>query len=184
MRRVWPEYAQPPHDHARVTKQQSRAAVAVRVSVRLGLRKRAELLEQLRRAFGRGPWLQAGKYVAAVMSDLPNRTGGRSRAMRGIVTGTGAAAAEPGRVGHDGGGQSMRMPIQTTVTRYACGATSRPLPALTCLALVDFFSEPDREFRVGNAIRGVGHCARRQPRVYLRPTCFGCSTELPLVGAA
>jgi SRSO17 transposase len=34
------------------------------------------LLEQLRPVFGRtGPWLQAGKYVAAVMSDLPKRNG-------------------------------------------------------------------------------------------------------------
>jgi SRSO17 transposase len=34
------------------------------------------LLEQMRPAFGRtGPWLQAGKYVAAVMSDLPRRNG-------------------------------------------------------------------------------------------------------------
>jgi SRSO17 transposase len=59
-----------------VTKQQSGAAAAVRVSVRLGRRKRAELLEGLRPAFARtGPWLQAGKYVAAVMSDLPKRNG-------------------------------------------------------------------------------------------------------------
>jgi SRSO17 transposase len=59
-----------------VTKQQSEAAAAARVSVRLGRRKRAELLEQLRPVFGRtGPWLQAGKYVAAVMSDLPKRNG-------------------------------------------------------------------------------------------------------------
>ena len=44
--------------------------------MRLGRRKRAELLEQLRPAFGRaGSWLQAGKYVAAVMSDLPKRNG-------------------------------------------------------------------------------------------------------------
>ena len=42
----------------------------------LGRPKRAELLEQLRPAFGRaGSWLQAGKYVAAVMSDLPKRNG-------------------------------------------------------------------------------------------------------------
>ena len=42
----------------------------------MGRRKRAELLEQLRPAFGRaGSWLQAGKYVAAVMSDLPKRNG-------------------------------------------------------------------------------------------------------------
>jgi hypothetical protein len=76
LRRVWREIGQPPRDHARVTKQQSEAAAAVRVSVRLGLRKRAELLEQVRPAFARtGPWLQAGKYVAAVMSDLPKRNG-------------------------------------------------------------------------------------------------------------
>src|SRR5258706_1357718 len=67
---------QPPHDHVCVTKQQSEAAAAARVAVRLGLRKRAELLELIRPAFGRtGPWLQAGKYVAAVMSDLPRRNG-------------------------------------------------------------------------------------------------------------
>ncbi len=42
----------------------------------MGRRKRAELLDQLRPAFARtGPWLQAGKYVAAVMSDLPKRNG-------------------------------------------------------------------------------------------------------------
>src|SRR5258706_10062872 len=42
----------------------------------MGRRKRAELLDQLRPAFARtGPWLQAGKYVAAVMSDLPRRNG-------------------------------------------------------------------------------------------------------------
>src|SRR5713101_1855937 len=42
----------------------------------MGRRKRAELLDQLGPAFARtGPWLQAGKYVAAVMSDLPRRNG-------------------------------------------------------------------------------------------------------------
>ena len=67
---------QPPHDHVRVTKQQSEAAAAARVAVRLGLRKRAELLDLIRPAFGRtGTWLHAGKYVAAVMSDLPRRNG-------------------------------------------------------------------------------------------------------------
>jgi SRSO17 transposase len=40
------------------------------------LRKRAELLELLRPCFARtGPWLQAGKYTAAVMSELPERNG-------------------------------------------------------------------------------------------------------------
>src|SRR5258706_7188224 len=67
---------QPPHDHVCVTNRRSDEAAADRVAVRLGLRKRAELLELIRPAFGRtGPWLQAGKYVAAVMSDLPRRNG-------------------------------------------------------------------------------------------------------------
>jgi len=42
----------------------------------LALRKRAELLELLRPCFARlEPWLQAGKYTAAVMSELPERNG-------------------------------------------------------------------------------------------------------------
>ena len=39
-------------------------------------RKRAELLELLRPCFVRvEPWLQAGKYTAALMSGLPRRNG-------------------------------------------------------------------------------------------------------------
>lgn len=39
-------------------------------------RKRAELMGLARPAFRRaGPWLQAGKYVTAVISDLPRRNG-------------------------------------------------------------------------------------------------------------
>ena len=42
----------------------------------MGRRKRAELLGLLRPVFGRtGPWVQAGRYVGAVMSDLPKRNG-------------------------------------------------------------------------------------------------------------
>jgi SRSO17 transposase len=42
----------------------------------LGRRKRAELLELLRPCFARTePWLQAGKYAAAVMCDLRRRNG-------------------------------------------------------------------------------------------------------------
>jgi hypothetical protein len=42
----------------------------------LGRRKRAELLEGLRPCFARTePWLQAGKYAAAVMSELPRQNG-------------------------------------------------------------------------------------------------------------
>jgi SRSO17 transposase len=42
----------------------------------MALRKRAELLGLLRPCFARTePWLQAGKYAAAVMSELPGRNG-------------------------------------------------------------------------------------------------------------
>jgi SRSO17 transposase len=42
----------------------------------LGRRKRAELLELLRPCFARvEPWLQAGKYAAALMSQIPRRNG-------------------------------------------------------------------------------------------------------------
>jgi SRSO17 transposase len=55
---------------------ESKAAAAARIGVGLGRRKRAELLELLRPCFARvEPWLQAGKYAAALMSDLPRRNG-------------------------------------------------------------------------------------------------------------
>jgi SRSO17 transposase len=54
----------------------SKAAAAARIGAALGRRKRAELLELLRPCFARtGPWLQAGKYAAAVMSQIPRRNG-------------------------------------------------------------------------------------------------------------
>src|SRR2546423_1904805 len=53
-----------------------RPAAAARIGAGLGRRKRAELLELLRPCFARvEPWLQAGKYAAALMSDLPRRNG-------------------------------------------------------------------------------------------------------------
>jgi len=59
-----------------VTSPRSETAAAVSIGVRLALRKRAELLELLRPCFARTePWLQAGKYAAAVMSDLRRRNG-------------------------------------------------------------------------------------------------------------
>jgi len=59
-----------------VTRTESEAAAAVRIGAALALRRRAELLEQLRPCFARTePWLQAGKYTAAVMSELPERNG-------------------------------------------------------------------------------------------------------------
>ena len=59
-----------------MTSTRSEAAAAVSIGAGLALRKRAELLGLLRPCFARtGPWLQAGKYTAAVMSELPERNG-------------------------------------------------------------------------------------------------------------
>jgi len=53
-----------------------KAAAAARIGAALARRKRAELLDLLRPCFARtGPWLQAGKYAAAVMSQIPRRNG-------------------------------------------------------------------------------------------------------------
>jgi hypothetical protein len=49
----------------------SEAAAAVSIGARAAGREQAALLGQLRSCFARiEPFLQAGKYVAAVMSDL------------------------------------------------------------------------------------------------------------------
>jgi hypothetical protein len=54
----------------------SDAAAAVWIGAGLGRRRRAELLELLRPCCVRTkPWLQAGKYAAALMSGLPRRNG-------------------------------------------------------------------------------------------------------------
>jgi SRSO17 transposase len=68
--------AQPPVDHASVKTARPKAAAAARIGAALARRKRAELLGLLRPCFARtGPWLQAGKYAAAVMSQIPKRNG-------------------------------------------------------------------------------------------------------------
>jgi SRSO17 transposase len=55
---------------------ESEAAAAVRIGAALVARERGRLLEGLRPCFARTQvWVQAGKYVAAVMSDLPARNG-------------------------------------------------------------------------------------------------------------
>jgi len=55
---------------------ESKAAAAARIGAALARRKRIELLELLRPCFARTePWLQAGKYAAAVMSQIPRRNG-------------------------------------------------------------------------------------------------------------
>jgi SRSO17 transposase len=54
----------------------SKAAAAARIGAALAHRKRAELLGLLRPCFARTePWLQAGKYAAALMSQIPRRNG-------------------------------------------------------------------------------------------------------------
>ena len=62
--------------HVFVLTNESKAAAAVRIGAGTALRERAGLLESLRPCFARVQvWLQAGKYVAALMSDLPERNG-------------------------------------------------------------------------------------------------------------
>jgi DDE superfamily endonuclease len=68
--------AQPPVDHACVTTTRPKTAAAARIGAALAARKRGELLGLLRPCFARvEPWLQAGKYVAAVASGMPKRNG-------------------------------------------------------------------------------------------------------------
>jgi hypothetical protein len=53
-----------------------KAAAVARVGAALAARKRGELLALLRPCFARvEPWLQAGKYVGALVGDLPKRNG-------------------------------------------------------------------------------------------------------------
>jgi SRSO17 transposase len=67
---------QPPADYVLVRTTNSEAAAAARIGAGLARRKRAELLEGLRSCFARvSPWLQAGKYLTAVASDLVKRNG-------------------------------------------------------------------------------------------------------------
>src|SRR5258707_9466308 len=67
---------EPPADHVFVRATESKAAAAVRIGAGLGQQKRAELAGLLRVCFARvEPWLQAGKYVGAVVSGLPKRNG-------------------------------------------------------------------------------------------------------------
>ena len=59
-----------------MTSTESEAAAAVRIGAGLALRKRDELLGLLRPCFARTePWLQAGKYVSALVSELPRVNG-------------------------------------------------------------------------------------------------------------
>jgi hypothetical protein len=53
-----------------------KAAAAARIGAGLAGQERAELLELLRSCFARTEtWLQAGKYVSALVSEMPKRNG-------------------------------------------------------------------------------------------------------------
>jgi hypothetical protein len=53
------------------------AAAAARIGARAGARKRKELLGLLRPHFARTqPWLQAGKYLSALISGMQDRSAG------------------------------------------------------------------------------------------------------------
>ena len=68
--------AQPPDDHAFVKTTKSKAAAAASIGAGIAGRKRVELLTALRSCFVRAEtWLQAGKYVGALVSGLPRRNG-------------------------------------------------------------------------------------------------------------
>jgi SRSO17 transposase len=59
-----------------VTTTKPKAAAAARIGAALAARKRGELLGLLQPCFARcGSWLQAGKYVSALASELPVRNG-------------------------------------------------------------------------------------------------------------
>ena len=69
-------WAQPPDDHVLVRTNESEAAAAARIGAGLAVRKRAELMGALRSCFARTQtWQQAGKYVSALVSELPKRNG-------------------------------------------------------------------------------------------------------------
>ena len=79
--------AQPPADYVFVRTTKPKAAAGARIGAALAGRKRVELLELLRPCFARtGPWLQAGKYAAAVMSQIPERNGWTIAALAGDRT--------------------------------------------------------------------------------------------------
>jgi SRSO17 transposase len=59
-----------------VTTTGSKAAAAARIGAGLACRKRGDLLGRLRPCFARtGTWLHAGKYVSALVSEMPKRNG-------------------------------------------------------------------------------------------------------------
>src|ERR1017187_10148043 len=79
--------AQPPRDHVCVKTSKPKAAAAARIGTGLGHRKRGDLLGLLRPCVARtGTWMQAGKYVSALVSEMPKRNGWTIAQHAGDVT--------------------------------------------------------------------------------------------------
>ncbi len=69
-------WAQPPVDHVFVKTTESKAAAAARVEAGHAVRARAELLGRLRSCFVRTQtWQHAGRYLSALVSQIPKRNG-------------------------------------------------------------------------------------------------------------
>jgi len=70
------KWGQPPQDHLFVRTNESKAAAAASIGARRAVRERSALMGLLRLCFARTQtWLQAGRYVSALVSDLPSRNG-------------------------------------------------------------------------------------------------------------
>src|SRR2546430_1356041 len=68
--------AQPPDDHVFVKTTGSKAAAAARIAVGQAVGARAELLGRLRSCFTRTQtWQHAGRYLSALVSEIPKRNG-------------------------------------------------------------------------------------------------------------
>ena len=67
---------QPPRDHVFVLTNEAKAAADARIGARRALRERSALVGLIRPCFARTQtWLQAGKYISALVSGLPSRNG-------------------------------------------------------------------------------------------------------------
>src|SRR3954464_9925467 len=72
----WPTWTQPPVDHVFVRTTRSKAAAAARIEAAQAARTAGELLERLRSCFVRTQtWQHAGRYVSALVSEIPRRNG-------------------------------------------------------------------------------------------------------------
>lgn len=71
-----PTWTQPPVDHVFVRTTRSQAAAAARIEAGRTARTAGELLERLRSCFVRTQtWQHAGRYVSALVSEIPKRNG-------------------------------------------------------------------------------------------------------------